>query len=81
MHLLPAPATSDEFDRQPVEQLRMAGTVAGRAEIARGSDQSLAEMVLPDAVDGDAGGQRVFRPGDPFSQLPAPVDRIEIRAI
>src|SRR5262249_12405540 len=66
MRRLPAPTALHEFGREPVEQLWMAGTVSGRPEIARRLHDAFAEMVLPDAIDGHAGRQRVVGAGDPF---------------
>src|SRR5204862_2227716 len=40
-----------ELGDQPIEQFRMCRRGALIAEIARGPDNSTAEMVLPDAVD------------------------------
>ena len=65
---LELPAARDEFGRQPVEQLGVAGGLAQPAEVARRADQAAAEMVLPDPVDDDAGRQRIVGPAQPASQ-------------
>ena len=49
----------------------MRGMRAEMTEIAAGGDQAPAEMVLPDAVDDEPGGQRIFRLHDPLR--PAPI--------
>src|SRR2546422_7462649 len=46
----------------------MRGTRAVGAEIARGVHQSVPEMVLPDAIDHHARGERIGGIGDPLSQ-------------
>ena len=40
---------------EPVQQFGVRGSVAGDAEVAGGCDDSLAEVLLPDAVHHDAG--------------------------
>src|SRR5262245_59452142 len=45
----------------------------------RSPHEALSEMVLPDAIDGHARGQRVVGARDPFSQLAAAIPRIEVR--
>ncbi len=49
----------------------MRGRPAHGAEVVGGFDESFAEMVLPDAVDHDARGQRVLRAGDMGGKLAA----------
>src|SRR5499426_1930560 len=63
-----APPTFDELDRQPVEQFGMGRGLASRAEIFGRRYQSLSEILLPDAIDDDAGGQGVISVDDPFRQ-------------
>src|SRR5262245_9459090 len=63
-----APAAFDELNRQPVEQFGMRRRFASRAEIFGGRYQPLAEILLPDAVNNDAGSQRIVPVHDPFSQ-------------
>src|SRR5215510_9421435 len=78
MHRLPTPATLHEFGRHPVEQLGMARTISRGAEIAGRLHDALPEMVLPDAIDGHARGQRVVGARDPFGQLATAISRIEV---
>ena len=59
-------------DRQPVEQLGMAGRFALRAEVFLGLDQPDAEDLRPEAIDGHSGGQGVPRIDQPPRQ-PEPV--------
>ena len=65
MHLLDAPPLGDEAVRQPIEQLRVARRLALDAEVLRGLHQAGAEGELPEAVDGDAGGEGVVRADEP----------------
>ena len=65
MHGFEALAILDEVGRQPVEQLRMAGSFSQVTEVAGRFDDAFAEMVLPDPVDDDARRQWVVRRGDP----------------
>ena len=62
------PAALDELGGEPVEQLRMAGLFAEAAEVAGRAGEAAAEVVLPDAVDDDAAGQRIVRPGQPAGE-------------
>ena len=65
MHGFDAPALRNEFTGEPIEQFGMRRSRATRAEIARSGDETPAEMMLPDAVDQDAGGERIGRTGKP----------------
>jgi hypothetical protein len=47
----------------------MRGSLAELAEIARGADQGTAKMILPQAIDDDAGGERIGRRGDGLRQF------------
>ena len=69
MHGLDRPLVLDEAARQIIEQLRMRGTLAQLAEIAGRAHDSLAEMMLPDAIHHDARGQRIARIGDRLGQV------------
>ncbi len=51
----------DEPAGQPVQQLRMGRRFTHRAEVARCPHQTDTEMILPDAVDDHASGQRVVQ--------------------
>ena len=62
------PAAFDEIGGEPVEQFGVAGGFAVGAEVAGGADEASAEMVLPDAVDQDAGRERVVFVADPVGQ-------------
>ena len=66
---LQAPAVFDELDGEPVEQLRMRGRCGAGPEVARGVDESGPEMVRPDPVDDDAGGEGIFRIDDGPGEL------------
>ncbi len=69
--VLDIPATGLEFDGEPVEQLLVDGILAHDAEVIDGPDEAGAEDFLPEAVDGDAGGEGVFRGDDPLGETEA----------
>ena len=52
-----------------VEQLGMARRLTGCPEVVGRRDQSATEQMQPDAVDHDAGGERVLRRRQPVRQL------------
>ena len=62
---------SDELGRQPVEQLGVRRRLALEAEVLGGLHQPDAEMLLPEPVDGHAGGQRVLGRRQPAGQAQA----------
>src|SRR6185503_19299667 len=68
-----APALRDEFGGEPVEQLRVRGRRALRAEVLARLDESTAEDLLPHAIDGDAGDQGVVLVDQPARE-PEAVD-------
>src|SRR5262249_22585814 len=57
----------------------MGRLLAARAEIVRRLHNPFAEMIFPDAVDHDAGGQRVLRVGDPVGQEFSPASAMIFR--
>ena len=65
---LHVPARFAKVDGQPVEQLGVRGKLAGDAEVAGRAHQAAAENLLPEAVDDDAGGQRMLGPDEPLRQ-------------
>ena len=69
MEFLELPVLGDELARQPVEQVRVRGALAVEAKVVRRADDAAAEMVVPDAVNQHAGGQRILGAGDPLGQL------------
>ena len=68
VHLFVAPAAVDEFHRQPVQQFGMRGRVAHFPEVVEHGSQAAPEVVIPDAVDGHARGERVVAGQDPFGE-------------
>ena len=70
VHLLDAPAAVHELDRQPVEQLRMRRLLAHLAEVIERRHDAAAEMMMPDAIDDHARGQRIVRRRQPLRQRP-----------
>ena len=65
------PTVLHEAGGQVIEQFGMARRVGLVAEIVRGGDKALAEMMHPDAVDQDAGGEGVVGVDDGLGQLEA----------
>src|SRR5215468_2588402 len=66
--------------RQVIQQFGVRRRVAARAEIARRTDQTLAEMTHPDSIHQYARGQRIvfardslreFKPAAPLREAPA----------
>ena len=57
--------------REVIEQLGMTRRITARAEVVHAAHQPLAEELLPDAVDRNAGGERMTRIRDPIGQLQA----------
>ena len=49
----------------------MAGAIALGAEVTRGADQALTEVVLPDAIDENAGGERIRGIGNGVGEFEA----------
>ena len=66
--LLHVPARLAELDRQPVEQFRVRGQLAGDAEVAAGAHEPGAEHLLPEAVHRHPGRQRMLRPQEPLGE-------------
>jgi hypothetical protein len=56
---LDPPAALHELHCQPVEQLGVRRRVAHLPEVLERRDDAAAEVLLPDAIDDDAGGERV----------------------
>ena len=55
---LDVPAAVDEFDGEPVQELRVTGPLALEAEVLRRSNQPGAEELLPDSVHRHTRGER-----------------------
>ncbi len=68
VHRLQVPLQAHEFGGQPVEQGGVGGPLAPRPEILRATHEAGAEMVLPELVDRDAGGERILRTDNPPRQ-------------
>ena len=65
MHVFDGPAVIDELARQPVEQLRMAGSAAMQAEIVGRRYESLAKVMLPKSIHQNAGSQGMIGASQP----------------
>ena len=74
---LHGPALLDELLREPVEQRRVRGPLAERAEVARGAHEAGAEVMLPEAVHHHARGERVLRVRDGAGQFEPPAAALE----
>ena len=59
----------DELEGQPIEEFGMRGGRALSAKVVFGFDQALAEVALPDTVDGDAGEEWVLLVRDPAGEV------------
>ena len=57
----------------------MGGRVALLAEVAGRADNALAEVLLPDAIDDDAGGEWILGIDDGFGQVEAPLPCVKRR--
>jgi len=62
---------SDEAGGEVVEQLGMSGRGRHVAQIVGRGDEAFAEMLLPEAVDEDAGREGVFGIGDGLGEFEA----------
>jgi hypothetical protein len=71
VRFLQAPAFGDEAGGEPVEQFGMRGACADEAEVARRADEAGAEVVMPETVHGDAGGERLGFTREPFRKRSA----------
>ena len=71
VHLFDAPAVLDKSSSEVIEQLLVGGSFAHHTEIARGADNSAAEVVMPDAIGHHARGERILRIGQPVRQRTA----------
>ena len=69
VHVLDAPAAVDKLVGEKIEQLGMARAVAVETKVVGGSHDSLAEVILPNAIDHHSGCQRMFRAGNPVREL------------
>ena len=75
MQPLKRPGAVEKISRQPIQQLGMRGAISVEAEIAGGSDDSSAEMVVPNPVDNHATHQRICRINEPGRQRGAGTGR------
>ena len=72
MNVFDRPTAANELAGQPIQQGGMRRPLALDAEVARRSDQAVAEVIHPNSIDHHASGQRVFRRGDPIRQSQPP---------
>src|SRR3569623_2708326 len=68
--MLDAPASFNELAGQPIKQLRMRRRFAHYAEVIFAADQSVAKMVLPDAIRHNSRRQGIVGRSEPISELP-----------
>ena len=71
VHPLQGPAILGEFAGEPIQQLGVRRLFGHVAEIIGGRDEALAEVLEPNAIHRDAGGQRVILARDGLRQLQA----------
>ena len=69
MHGLQTPAGVDEALGEPIEQFRVRGQAALFAEVTRCADESASEVVLPEAIHHDAGGEGIAWVGDGLGEF------------
>ena len=69
MHRLDIPAGFDELHGQPIEQFAMAGHLALQTKVLGGFDDAGPKVTLPNPIDGDSSGQRVFTRDHPACQF------------
>ena len=67
-----------ELRSQPVEQLGVRWGIALEAKVVWGANETLPEVMLPNAVDQHPGRERVFRVGDPAGELQPPMCRFAV---
>src|SRR5262249_14998388 len=66
--LLDIPAVGAELQREPVQQLWMAGWLTLSAEVVARRHQARAEALLPEAIDRDASRKRILRSEQPLGE-------------
>ena len=64
--VLGAPVVINEVAAEPVEELGVGWEVALQTEVLRRADEAISEELLPDAVDVNAGSERVSRKSEPL---------------
>ena len=69
VHFFDAPAAPHKFGCQKIQQVGVSRAVPSGPEIARRADDAAGEMILPDAVDHHARGERIVRVGENVGQL------------
>src|SRR5207253_1763505 len=81
VQLLDAPSVVHELDGEPIEKLGVSRAFAADAEVARRAHQRLFEMLEPDAVDEDAGGEGIVFGSDGSGEFQAAGAFLEGRAL
>src|SRR5437870_5063623 len=79
---LQASAVLDELVRQPLQQLGVSRRLAPAAEIARRRYNALAQVMLPEPINNNAGQQvagAAMKVRQPFGERPPPVRRSPTR--
>ena len=72
MHVRHAPAMFDQFDRQPVEQLRMDGERPLATKVEDRRNERPPHVPRPDMVHSHAGRERILGIGDPLRESCSP---------
>src|SRR4051794_20456409 len=65
---LETPFALGQLASEPIEKLGMRRVIAHRAKVVAGCDDSNAEVMLPESIDDDAGGERMIGPGQPAGE-------------
>ncbi len=68
VHGFEAPTFLHESGREPVEQFRMRGLLAGAAKVVWIARDGLVKMPEPDSVHDGAGRERILRAGNPIGE-------------
>ena len=71
MQVFQAPAMFLEFTGQPVEQLGVRDTAAGRTEVSQRRHQTTSKVMVPHAIGDHSRGEWILIAGEPACQLQA----------
>lgn len=69
--MLGVPIRADEFGGEPIEEVLVRDAGAEGAEVVGAFDEAVAEAVLPEAIDPDAGSEGMVGVGDPLGESEA----------
>ena len=72
MEGLEGPAVFDQADSEVIKELLVGRSCTLKSEVARGGDDSAAEVTLPETIRNDTSSERVPRIDNPFRELDSP---------